>query len=173
MNELAVYLNLARASERRHRLLVRDKLMVLAAVAAHRLGLVDVADYCRQTVLLHNPGHLVRRWPSIAIALDELDFQVYVKRLAQAYPLERAEHMLDLLGIETRSARPLYYTDREYAAAILGQSPAALSQTVDDQARQVASQRASERRESPSTNKRGPSDPWRRGFAALARLFRP
>ena len=67
-DELATFLHLARASEMRRRPMVRDKLLVLAGVAAQRLELDEIADACRAKVLKQNPGHLLRRWPSMAEA---------------------------------------------------------------------------------------------------------
>src|SRR5580704_4180491 len=66
---LVTYLDLACASQQRRRLSETDKLTVLAAVAATRLGWPEVAEACRDQVLAHNPRHLVRRWPSIEAAL--------------------------------------------------------------------------------------------------------
>lgn len=123
VDDLAVYLHLARANERRHRHLIRDKLLVLAAVAAARRQLDPVAQFCRQKVLMHNPAHLVGRWPSLATAMIDQDFQYYVRRLGQMYPLEKAEYMLAALGIEMARERELYQDDNEYAAALLGISP--------------------------------------------------
>lgn len=121
-----MYLHLARANERRQRHLVRDKLLVLAAVAAARRQLDHVAHYCRQKILLHNPAHLVGHWPTLSLALIDDDFLYYVGHLARRYPLEKAEHMLGTFGIELACERRLYQDDQEYAAAILGTSPAGL-----------------------------------------------
>jgi hypothetical protein len=129
IDDLAVYLHLARASQRRSRLLVRDKLLVLASVAAARRRLDHVAQYCRQEILAHNPAHLLGRWPSLASAMEDVDFQVYLRRLKQLYPLEKAEHLLGVLGIELARERELYLDDHEYAAALLGTSPEMLRQS--------------------------------------------
>lgn len=127
IDDLAIYLHLANASERRCRPLVRDKLLVLASVAAARRRLDEIAQYCRRKILAHNPAHLVGRWPSLDEALEDSEFLVYLRRLNQLYPLEKAEHMLGMLGIELARERNLYLDDQEYAAALLGASADSLA----------------------------------------------
>ena len=87
---LGVYLHLAWASQQRQRLHVRDRLLVIAAVNATRIGLNRIAAYCRLQVLEHNPQHLIRRWPTITEALEQSDFLHFLKQLQRRYPLERA-----------------------------------------------------------------------------------
>jgi hypothetical protein len=119
-DELALYLHLARASERRRRPLVRDKLLVLAGKTAVEMHLGAVAEHCRAKILAHNPGHILRNFSTMAEALADDGFRVFYKRLAQAYPRERAEHMLRSLGIQLAGERHVYADDLEYAAALLG-----------------------------------------------------
>ena len=95
---LVTYLDLACASQRRRRLSESDKLMVLAAVAGSQLGWPDVAEACRGQVLVHNPRHLVRRWPTIEAALATERFAAYLAHVRRQYPPERAEYMLGCLG---------------------------------------------------------------------------
>lgn len=95
---LVTYLDLACASQQRRRLSETDKLTVLAAVAATRLGWPEVAEACREQVLAHNPRHLVRRWPTIEAALATERFGTYLKHVERQYPPERAEYMLGCLG---------------------------------------------------------------------------
>jgi hypothetical protein len=123
MNELAIYLHLAQASHRRRRPLVRDKLLVLAGVIALGRNLDQIAQYCRQLILTHNPAHLVGHWASFDAALADDDFRIYLRRLARLYPLEKAEHMLQSWGIDLARERNLYLDDHEYAAGILGATP--------------------------------------------------
>jgi hypothetical protein len=130
---LGVYLHLATASQRRRRLHVRDRLLVLAGALAAKLNLARVAAYCRHLVLEHNPQHLVRRWPTMADALEDADFLHFLRHLQRRYPPEKAERLLDSLGIERGSERAAYYTDEEYAAALLGTSPKALSEMFGQQ----------------------------------------
>ena len=117
---LAVYLHLAHASELRRRPQVCDRLLVLAGVAAARLSLPRIAACCRSKILEHNPHHAIGRWGTVAEALEQPDFQQLLKLLQRRYPWEKAESLLTSLGIERGCERDAYYTDEEYAAALLG-----------------------------------------------------
>lgn len=99
---------------------MRDRLLVLAAVAATRAGLLRIAAYCRQLVLQHNTQHLIQRWPTIAAALRDPDFQHFMTHLEKRYSPETAEQMLQSLAIERGRERDAYYSDEEYAASIAG-----------------------------------------------------
>lgn len=132
---LAMFLHLARASETRRRLMIRDKLLTLAAVLAARRGLGPIAGHCRDRVLEHNPGHLVGRYPSIEVALGDDRFQRFVKRLESAHSREKLEHMLSSLGIEQGAERALYESESEYAAALLGTTPEQLGRRPADRTR--------------------------------------
>jgi hypothetical protein len=114
---------LARASEQRRRPLVRDKLLLLAGVIAARMELSHIAAYCRKRILEHNPGHMVRRWPTLGEAINEDEFLHLLRQVQRRYPLEKAERLLASLGIDMAHEREAYYTDNEYAAALLGTTP--------------------------------------------------
>lgn len=122
-HQLGVYLHLAQASMRRRRPLVRDRMLLLAGVTAANMQLEPVAAYCRHMILQHNPQHLVRRWSSIPEALVDEEFLAFLKQVRRKYPPEKAERMLDSLGLDMARERDAYYSDLEYAAAILGVSP--------------------------------------------------
>jgi hypothetical protein len=126
VNALAVYLHLSRASEQRRRPHVRDRLLVMSAVAATRAGLPRIAAYCRSRVLQHNPQHLLRRWPSMAAALRDPDFLRFLTHLEKRYSQEQAEQLLQSLGIEMGRERDAYFSDEEYTAAIAGTTLAKL-----------------------------------------------
>lgn len=117
---LAIYLHLAVASERRRRPHVRDRLLLIAGVNAARIGLPRIAAYCRHRILQHNPRHAVRRWPSLLIALQDDEFLHLLRTVQRQYPQEKAEKMLASLEIEMGRERQTYYSDEEYAAALLG-----------------------------------------------------
>jgi len=117
---LANYLHLALAAERRRQMLVRDRVLVLAGVIAAQIRLPPIAAACRQRVLDHNPRHLVGRWPTVAAALENEEFQTLVRQLARRYAPERVEQLLVQLGIERGRERATYASDGEYAAALLG-----------------------------------------------------
>lgn len=124
---LATYLHLARASGQRKQPLTKDKLLILAGVAAAENGLEEVGAYCRRVVLEHNPQHLVRAWPTLEDALADEDFQAYLKQLRRQYALEKAEHMLAALGIQVSGERGSYFSDHEYAVALLGHTPESIT----------------------------------------------
>ena len=117
---LGLYLHLARASERRQRPHVRDRLLFVAAFIAARIDLPRIAAYCRDKILQHNPRHLIGHWDTVEAAVDHTDFQQLLRNVQRRYPQEKAERMLASLGIERGRERDTYYTDEEYAAALLG-----------------------------------------------------
>lgn len=120
VNRLAMYLHLARASEARQRLHVRDRLLVIAAVLAARGGLPRIAAYCRRRILEHNPQHLIQRWDSVFDAAGDPEFAHFLRHIERRYPPEKAEQMMESLGLTLGHERQTYYSDEEYAAALLG-----------------------------------------------------
>ena len=123
---LPLYLHLARASELRRQPLVRDRLLVIAAAAAARTGLNRIAALCRDKILNHNAGHMFRRWDTVELALVDDDFESYLKQMERRFPPEKAEQMLQSLGVDISGERDVYYDDEEYAASIWGLSPSDL-----------------------------------------------
>lgn len=120
---LGMYLHLVQASRMRRQPMVRDKLLVLAGVQAHEMGLQPIAALCRHTILSHNPRHLMRRWATVTEALEDEEFQLYLKQLRRRYSREKIEHMVTSLRIELGRERQAYENDLEYAAAMLGATP--------------------------------------------------
>ncbi|MHB0955968.1 MAG: hypothetical protein ACYC6N_05505 [Pirellulaceae bacterium] len=129
---LSIYLHLAAASHRRRRPHVRDRFLLLAGVVATEMDLDPLAAHCRKLVLHHNPRHLVGRWQSLREALSDADFLCFLKQLRRRYPHEKAEQLLQSLDIDAESERRAYYSDYEYAAALLGTTPAALDQAAQE-----------------------------------------
>jgi hypothetical protein len=129
---LPLYLHLARASQRRNRPWVRDKLLVLSGAAATERGLDMIAAYCRRTILANNPRHLVGHHRTMAAALEDERFQGHLAQLRRRYTRERAEHMLGSLGIDLARERDAYFTLHEYAASLLGTTPAELDALFGD-----------------------------------------
>jgi len=125
---LGLYLHLVRASDLRQRPLVRDRLLVLAGVVAVELKLDLIAASCRGRILSHNRAHLLRRWPTMTEAIADEEFQQFVQQLWRRYPLEKAERMLSSLGIQMGQERETYFSDLEYAAALLGSTPEQLKE---------------------------------------------
>lgn len=122
---LGMYLHLARASGLRRRPQVRDRLLILAGTEAVEMALPRIAETCRRLVLEHNPQHLVKRWPTLEAAMREEDYQIFLRQLRRRYPREKVEELVRSLGIELGRERETYYSDEEYAAALLGLPPAA------------------------------------------------
>jgi hypothetical protein len=117
---LGTYLQLVRGAERRQQLLVRDRVLVLAAVLAAQIeGLAPIAACCRERILAHNPGHMLSRWPTVSAAREHEDFQSLVNQLASRYGAERVEQLVIQLGLDARPDRAAYASDGEYAAALL------------------------------------------------------
>ena len=120
MELLGTYLQLVRGAERRGQPLVRDRVLVLAAVlAAQMKGMTPIAECCRERILAHNRGHMLARWPTVAEARRHEDFQSLVNQLASRYGPERVEQLVDQLGQSGGEDRAAYASDGEYAAALL------------------------------------------------------
>jgi hypothetical protein len=118
---LGTYLQLVRGAERRKQPLVRDRVLVLAAVLAAQMeGLKPIAECCRERILAHNRGHMLSRWPTVAEARRHEDFQSLVNQLAGRYGTERVEQLVAQLGLDGADSRAAYASDGEYAAALLG-----------------------------------------------------
>lgn len=120
---MLAFVKLAGVSQSRQQLGPRDKFLVLAAVASSRAGHPAVAARCRELVLAHNPAHLVKRHETIESALQDEEFQVYLRQLLRFCSYEKAEHHLSQLDISTElpklSAR---LSAEEYALLLLGHS---------------------------------------------------
>jgi hypothetical protein len=117
---LATYLHLAQAAKLRRQPLVRDRVLLLAAVIAAQIDLAPIAAACREIILAHNRQHMISRWPTIAAALVEEDFQTLVNQLSTRYGPERVERLVEQLGIERGQERAAYASQGEFAAALLG-----------------------------------------------------
>jgi hypothetical protein len=130
---LGLYLHLARASRQRMRPHVADRLLIIAGTIAARMKLPDIAAYCRRLVLDHNPNHLLRRWATFDAALRDDDFLPFLRVQQRRYPQERAERLLQKLGIDMAHERASYFSDAEYAAALLGSTPESIRTAIEDE----------------------------------------
>lgn len=135
---LGIYLHLARASKLRLQPSQRDKLLALAGVQAESMGLEPIAALCRHKILANNPQHMVGAWPTLGVALADERFLSYLKQLQRRYSREKAEHMLDALGIQMGRERELYASDLEYAAALLDTEVADIQGILDEHPSQLA-----------------------------------
>jgi len=96
---MLAFVKLAGVSQTRQQLGPRDKFLVLAGVAASRASFPAVARRCRELVLAHNRSHLLKRYETIEAALEDAEFQTYLKQLSRFCPYEKAEHHLSQLEI--------------------------------------------------------------------------
>ncbi len=120
---MLAFVKLAGVSQSREQLGPRDKFLVLAGAAAGRAGHAAVAARCRELLLSHNPAHLLKRYATIEQALEDNEFQAYLRQLSRFCPYEKAEHLLSQLDISTNlpdiSAR---LSAADYALLLLGHS---------------------------------------------------
>lgn len=118
---MLAFVKLAGLSQSKQQLGPRDKFLVLAAAEATEAGCDDVAEQCRLLVLEHNPGHMLKRHESVALALANEEFQTYLKQARRFCSQERAEHLLTELeiapGIPTTNSG---LTAQDYALLLLG-----------------------------------------------------
>lgn len=117
---LGTYLHLAKAAELRRQPLVQNRVLLLAGVIAAQIDLAPIAAACREKILAHSPRHMVRRWPTIGVALLEEDFQALVSQLSTRYGPEHVERLVAQLGIERGHEQAAYAGGGEYAAGLLG-----------------------------------------------------
>ncbi len=101
-------------------LLDRDRALVMAASCAALYQLPAVAEFCRQLILQNNHGHMVRRWGSMAEALEDADFIHFLKQIRRKLPVEVAESKLVETGYECDVLRNDYPDDKDYVAAVMG-----------------------------------------------------
>ena len=119
-NELILYLQVAQAFKNRLRMSDRDRALVLAGTCASLLQMKPLADFCRQLVLQHNQGHMLKKYPSFGDALKDPDFGVFLKQVRRKLTLEQAESHIVSLDYECDVLASDYATESEYAAAVMG-----------------------------------------------------
>jgi hypothetical protein len=87
---LAVYLHLAKAAWKRLKLPDRDRLLIISGFIAARIQLPRISHHCRKLILENNPGHMIRRWDNFETAIQESDFQHFLKQVQRRFPQEKA-----------------------------------------------------------------------------------
>lgn len=117
---LSLYLHLAKASWKQLKMPDRDRFLVIAGCNASKMGLGNIAAFCRHLILENNPGHMIRKWKTVGQALEDSDFLYFLKQVQRRFPQEKAESMLYDLSIDRSNEKHVYYSDEEYAASILG-----------------------------------------------------
>lgn len=119
-DELILYLRLAQAYRNRLQMSDRDRALVLAALCAHVMQMPAIAEFCRQLVLQNNQGHMLRKYDSLAVAVEDPDFGVFVKQVRRKITPEKAEAQLLELGYQCDVKASDYPTQLEFAAAVMG-----------------------------------------------------
>lgn len=89
-----VFLHLANSSRDQHQLLQEGKFLVLAATAAQHAGYHEIANRCREKILVRNPNHMLKNYSSMAHAVSSEPIIEYTEQLRKIYPLEKAEYLL-------------------------------------------------------------------------------
>ena len=118
--ELILYLRVAQAFKNRLQMSDRDRALVMAGTCASVLQMNPIADFCRQLVLQHNQGHMLRKYPSFTEALQDPDFGVFLKQVRRKLSPETAEAQIVLLEYYCDVLPSDYETKTEYAAAVMG-----------------------------------------------------
>lgn len=103
---MCAYVRLAVLSHQKQQALPRDRFLLLGGCEAYRAGWPDVGQKCRELLLASNSHHQAGRFPDLAAALRDADFEkLRVQQERHCLP-ERAEHLLKQLGIDLREENP-------------------------------------------------------------------
>ncbi len=118
--ELILYLRVAQAFKNRLQMSDRDRALIMAGACASVLQMNPIADFCRQLVLQHNQGHMLRKYPSFQEALKDPDFGVFLKQVRRKLMPEQAEAQIIALEYHCDVLPSDYETKTQYAAAVMG-----------------------------------------------------
>ena len=129
---LEAYVQLAQSLELRREMMDRDRLLVLAAVAASERHLEPFAAYCRHRVLEHNPGHMLRRYASVMEASVDPDFQHFLRQVRRRFPSEKVETLLVRSGWQPLAEGPTSTDELERLAALVNVDPNWVRETFSD-----------------------------------------
>ena len=112
---MRVYIQLAVISDQKKQQPVRDRFLLLAGAEACRAGYLEVADRCRQKLVTSNPAHLAHKFPTMADALRDIDFQQLCLHWERYCPFEKAEAMLQQLNLPPYEAGDQTVSDQMLA----------------------------------------------------------
>jgi hypothetical protein len=129
--EMTAYLKLAQAYRSRSLMSDRDRALLLAAIGASYLQMHPLAELCRKMILQNNPGHLFRKFQSVAEAVDDSDFHAFAKQVRKKMPADKAPTILTELDYQVKIRRVDFDTESEYAAALLGVDVAWIKEHFD------------------------------------------
>lgn len=120
LEELIVYLRLARVCRERMETPVADRMLILGGGCAALLDLQSISRFCRQQIVTRNPGHQLARFPDFSAALRDPDFGVLLGRLAKKHPPDASAELLKQYDQSFPWTRASFSSDTEMAAAALG-----------------------------------------------------
>ena len=119
-DDLILFLRVAQAFKNRLQMSDRDRALVLSGTFASLLQMNSVANFCRELVLQHNPGHMLRKFDDFRSATEDPDFGVFLKQVRRKLSPETAEAQLMTLDYHCDVRPTDYSTPLEYAAAVMG-----------------------------------------------------
>jgi hypothetical protein len=144
INTLTTYLRLAFLLWKRHKLMDRDRLLLLSAAGACLMGLHRIAGYCRWLILKHNPGHMIGNWDTVHLGLHNEELHSLLRQVERRFTLERIESELQELGFVDSNERSTYFSDEEFMASILGIGQRWLREHFDREGRYIGIESAGE-----------------------------
>ena len=92
----------------------------MAATCAAALKMKPPAEFCCQLILQNNQGHMLRNYPSFFDAIEDPDFEFYLRQIRRKLDPEQAESQILLLRYRCDVKPSDYKTKSEYAAAVRG-----------------------------------------------------
>lgn len=119
-DEMIGYLKLSQAYRARSMVPDRDRALVLAAVQACHLQMHPLAELCRKMILQNNPGHMLRRFECVADAVEDADFDTFLKQVRRKIPRENINAVLSQLDYQCDLKKTDFASESEFAAAVLG-----------------------------------------------------
>lgn len=91
---MLAFARLARISHQKSQTAGRDRFLLLAGERACKAGWPDIAEQCRELVLLSNPRHLLSKSATFADCLRSEEGAGFFPTLQKFCTFERAEHLL-------------------------------------------------------------------------------
>lgn len=132
LEELIVYLRLARACKDRMQMPEADRFLIIAGACASLLGMNSIARLCRQQVVGRNPGHQLARFASLDEALRDAGFQTLLGQLMKKHPPDAAVELARQIASPFRKSREDFDSDTGFAAAAFGVDPEWLDECFGD-----------------------------------------
>lgn len=131
--EMAAYLKLAQAYRSRSLMPDRDRALLLAAINASLLQMHPLSELCRKMILQNNPGHMLRKFESVAEAINDSDFHTFAKQIRRKIPFEKSQLIMADLNYTVSIKKSDYGSESEYAAALLGVDVAWIKEHFGDE----------------------------------------